>query len=247
MTMNELRRVGIFSDIHANLHAFKTVLDALDSENLDYIVCCGDVVGYGAFPNECCELLIERKFPVIAGNHDHAVLGLTDISYFNDVAKNAVLWTRKVLKKENEEFLRALPLTHKLGDMFFVHASPEAPADWNYILTMGEARANFRFFSEKFCFIGHSHQPFIIENLNEELSCPSTPEIEIRDDCRYLINVGSVGQPRDRNPNACYVIVDFEAKCVEIKRIHYDIQAAQEAIMANGLSQELAERLAYGW
>jgi len=246
-TNDDFRRVGIFSDIHSNLHALETVLKAIDEEEVDHLFCCGDIVGYGAFPNECCELLRERNCPIIAGNHDHAVLGITDISYFNDIAKHAVLWTRDILKPENEEFLRSLPLTHKAGDMLFVHSSPDSPRDWNYILTMGEARSNFNHFEEKFCFIGHSHQPFIIINHREDLSCPETPEIEILENRRYLINVGSVGQPRDRNSNTCYVIVDFEKNRVQIKRIPYNVRAAQEAIISSGLSHELAERLAYGW
>jgi len=247
MTTNESLRVGIFSDIHSNLHALQSVLSALDDEKVDHIYCCGDVVGYGAFPNECCELLKERNCPVIAGNHDHAVLGLTDISYFNDVAKNAVLWTREILSKDNEEYLRSLPLTMKLDNMFFVHSSPDHPEEWNYILTIGEARVNFHHFSEQFCFIGHSHQPFIIVNHNDDLACSEVPEIHIHNSNRYLINAGSVGQPRDRNPNACYVIADFEKNVVQIKRIPYSIKEAQDAILSNGLSHELAERLAYGW
>jgi len=246
-TSSEPRRVGIFSDIHSNLHALNAVLSAIDEEEVDHLFCCGDVVGYGAFPNECCQILKDRKCPVIAGNHDHAALGITDISYFNDVAKNAVLWTREVLTKENEEFLRALPLTHRMDNIFLVHSSPYNPEEWNYILTMGEARVNFHYFTEQFCFIGHSHQPFIIAKKEEDLSCPETPEIQILDNRRYLINVGSVGQPRDRNPNACYVIVDFEKRYLQIKRIPYDIKEAQEAILGSGLSHELAERLAYGW
>jgi len=245
--MNEFRRVGIFSDIHSNLHALQAVLDALDHEEVDHLFCCGDVVGYGAFPNECCDLLRNRNCPVIAGNHDHAVLGLTDISYFNEVAKHAVLWTRDILTPENEAFLRALPLTMKAGPMFFVHSSPDNPAEWNYILTMGEARLNFNHFTEQFCFIGHSHQPFIIINYHDDLSCPEHPEIEIMENRRYLINVGSVGQPRDRNPNACYMVVDFNTNRAHIKRIPYNISAAQEGIINHGLSHELAERLSYGW
>ena len=245
--MSDMRRIGIFSDIHSNLHALQAVLEALDHENVDHLFCCGDIVGYGAFPNECCELLMERACPVIAGNHDHAALGLTDISYFNDVAKMAVIWTRQELKSENEEFLRSLPLTITEEPMFFVHSSPDSPADWNYILTMGEARANFNHFTQKFCFIGHSHQPFIIINNNDELACPESPRIETMDGRRYLVNVGSVGQPRDRNPNACYVVLDLEQNVLEIKRVPYDVRAAQEAIISRNLSQDLAERLAYGW
>lgn len=245
--MNDIRRVGVFSDIHSNLHALQAVIEAMEKENLDRLYCCGDVVGYGAFPNECCNLLRERHIPTIAGNHDHAALGVTDISYFNDVAKMAVLWTREVLNPENDKFLRSLPLTISEDDMFFVHSSPDAPSEWNYILTMGEARTNFNFFNQKLCFIGHSHQPFIIVNHNDDLSCPETPRIDLLENRRYLVNVGSVGQPRDRNPRACYVVIDFSENYLEIKRINYDIKAAQEAILEQQLSPELAERLEYGW
>jgi predicted phosphodiesterase len=247
MTMTEFKKVGIFSDIHSNLHALKAVLDAFKEEGVDHIFCCGDIIGYGAFPNECCDLLKKNNCPVTAGNHDHAVLGMTDISYFNEVAKKAVMWTRDVLSKENKEYIKSLPLTYSESDILCVHSSPDSPEEWNYILTMGEARVNFNHFTEQFCFIGHSHQPFIIINHNGDLVCPETPEIEFVEDRRYLINVGSVGQPRDRNPNACYVILDFENKKVEIKRTPYDIKAAQDAIINEGLSRELAERLAYGW
>lgn len=242
------KRVGVISDIHGNLHALEAVLEQLDSENVDMIVCCGDVVGYGARPNECVDLIRSREIPTIAGNHDHAALLLTDISNFNDIAKSAVLWTKKVLREDNMDFLRELPLTLRdtANNVFYVHASPREPGEWHYILTMGEARTNFNYYTEQICFIGHSHQPFIIENNEGDLACPTRPEIEIKEGCRYLINVGSVGQPRDHNPRPCYVVVDFEAKTLEIKRKDYDLESAQEAIISAGLPRELSERLAHG-
>jgi predicted phosphodiesterase len=242
------KRVGVISDIHGNLHALEAVLEQLQKENVDMIVCSGDVVGYGARPNECVEAIRKLKIPTIAGNHDHAALLLTDISNFNEIAKAAVLWTKRVLTEENMEFLRQLPLTLKdtANNVFYVHASPKEPGEWNYILTMGEARTNFNYFTEQVCFIGHSHQPFIIENDEGNLACPTRPEIELREGRRYLINVGSVGQPRDHNPRACFVIVDFEAKKLEIRRCDYDLAGAQQAIISAGLPRELAERLAHG-
>jgi predicted phosphodiesterase len=242
------KRIAIFSDIHANYHALQAVAEAIDKENVDLTVCCGDVVGYGARPNECVEYIRKNEIPVIAGNHDHACLLLTDISNFNDIAKAAVIWTKQVLTADNVSFLRQmrLSITDKANNVFFVHASPKDPGEWNYILTMGEARTNFNYFDQQICFIGHSHQPFIIENEAGNLACPSKPEIDIRDNRRYLINVGSVGQPRDHNPEACYVICDLENKRLEIKRIPYDLQGAQRAIIEAGLPRELAERLAHG-
>jgi predicted phosphodiesterase len=138
------QRVGIFSDIHGNLQALERVLEELQNAEVDFTVCCGDVVGYGANPNECINVLRDRNIPTIAGNHDHAALSLIDITYFNDVAKRAITWTRQMLNPENEQFLRDLPMAIEAADMLFVHASPRSPEAWNYIITMGDARQSFQ-------------------------------------------------------------------------------------------------------
>lgn len=240
------RRVAVFSDIHGNLHALQRVLEHIDTSSVDFTVCCGDIVGYGANPGECIQLLIDRAIPTIAGNHDYAALGLVDITYFNEVAKRAITWTRQALTPENEQFLHELPIAIEMADMLFVHSSPRTPEAWNYVITMGDARQSFQHYGQRVCFIGHSHTPFIVENHEGKLSCPAAPAIKLRDGCRYLVNVGSVGQPRDRNPDACYAIYDREAMQVEIHRVEYDLDKAQEAIRQNGLPIELAERLSYG-
>jgi len=240
------KRIGIFSDIHGNVHALQRVLEDLRQENVDYMLCCGDVVGYGGNPNECVEILRENGIPTIAGNHDYAALGQVDISYFNDIARTAILWTREELKPENLAWLKELPLSVELNEMLFVHASPHQPENWNYIITMGQARVGFQHFRQKICFIGHSHTPFIVENNDGQLGCPENPRIKCRGNCRYLVNVGSVGQPRDRNPEACYTIYDREAQTVEIRRTDYDMSGAQETILSKGLPPELADRLTYG-
>lgn len=240
------RRVGIFSDIHGNVQALERVLQELETLDIDLTVCCGDVVGYGANPNECVEILREREIPTIAGNHDHAALGLIDITYFNEVAKRAILWTRDQLSPDNVEWLRGLEMSIEVADMLLVHASPRSPEAWNYVITMGDARQAFQHFGQRVCFIGHSHTPFIVENQANNLSCPDSPAITLRDACRYLVNVGSVGQPRDRNPDACFAIFDRSEGRIEIRRVEYDLPGAQEAIRSNGLPVELAERLQYG-
>jgi diadenosine tetraphosphatase ApaH/serine/threonine PP2A family protein phosphatase len=240
------KRVGIFSDIHGNMHALQSVLSELEKEEVDFTLCCGDVVGYGGNPNECVEVLRERQIPTIAGNHDFAALNLVDITYFNDIAREAIVWTRQEMKPENMDWLKELPLSIEVEDMLFVHASPNNPESWNYIITMGQARIGFQYFGQRVCFIGHSHTPFIVENNDGELSCPETPQIKMRENCRYLVNVGSVGQPRDRHPDACYAIYDREARTVEIRRVGYDMAGAQNSILSNGLPTELAERLAFG-
>jgi predicted phosphodiesterase len=239
-------RVGIFSDIHGNLHALETVLEELKKHNVDFTVCCGDVVGYGGNPNECIDLLRKNEIPTIAGNHDFAALSLVDIAFFNDVARQAMTWTREQLRPENMEFLRALPMSIQFEDMMFVHASPVDPELWNYVMTMGHARQAFQHFTERICFIGHSHTPFIVENCDNSLSCPDVPHIDMREGCRYLVNVGSVGQPRDRNPDAAYAIYDREKQHIEIHRVVYDIKGAQDNIRLQGLPDDLAERLTYG-
>lgn len=240
------RRVGAFSDIHGNLQALQKVLDCIAEKGVDLTVCCGDVVGYGANPNECIQLLRDKQIPTIAGNHDHAALSLIDVTYFNDVAKRAIAWTREQLTPENEQFLRDLPMTISVADMLFVHSSPQSPETWPYIITMGDARQSFMHFGQRVCFIGHSHTPFIVENCEGKLACPAVPAIRLKEGCRYLVNVGSAGQPRDHNPDACFAIYDRETLQVEIHRVEYDLAKAQDEIMAQGLPIELAKRLGYG-
>jgi diadenosine tetraphosphatase ApaH/serine/threonine PP2A family protein phosphatase len=240
------RKVAIFSDIHGNCPALEKVLGQVEKHGADFVVCCGDVVGYGANPNECIDLLRERNIPTIAGNHDYAALSRIDITYFNEIAKRSINWTRTALHPENEQWLKDLPMTIETGDMLFVHASPRSPEAWNYVITLGDARQAFKHFGQRVCFIGHSHTPFIVEHFEGTLSCPTVPSVETKEAHRYLVNVGSVGQPRDRNPEACYTIYDREAGKIDIQRVEYDIERAQEEIRKQGLPIELAERLVYG-
>jgi diadenosine tetraphosphatase ApaH/serine/threonine PP2A family protein phosphatase len=243
-----VRRIGIFSDIHGNLQALDAVLRVLENdEKVDRKYCCGDIVGYGGNPNECVDLIRGHDCPTVAGNHDHAALGLTDTSYFNEIAKTAIHWTGGILTPENVEFLRSLPMKLEEEDFLIVHASPKDPELWNYILTLGDARLNFQYFTQPICFVGHSHQPFIIEYADGNLSCPTQPYIDIMAGRGYLINVGSVGQPRDGNPDASYAVYDREEKRLQIKRVVYDLVGAQEAIRKQGLPLQLADRLNHGW
>jgi diadenosine tetraphosphatase ApaH/serine/threonine PP2A family protein phosphatase len=247
-TDGPIKKIGIFSDIHGNFQALKTVLRFLkEEEDVDRYFCCGDIVGYGGNPNECVDLIRSMDCPTVAGNHDHAALGLTDTSYFNEIAKMAIHWTGDVLTPENEEFLRNLPMRIEEEEILIVHSSPKDPEAWNYILTLGDARVNFDFFEQEICFIGHSHQPFIIDCWQGNLSCPSQPYVDVLKGHRYLINVGSVGQPRDGNPEASYAVYDRERKSIEIKRVEYDLTGAQEAIRKQGLPVQLADRLNHGW
>lgn len=246
-------RYGIYSDLHANLEALKVVLQKLTvEEKVDCLICLGDVVGYGANPNECIDLVKDKTKHVIAGNHDHAALDLTDIRYFNPYAKKAVHWTQEQLTQESHDYLHSLPLSlhFEEEDFMIVHATPSKPEAWNYIFSRQEARYEFNSFTEKVCFIGHSHQPLIIESENNEINViqahEGTDVVQLKEDCRYIINDGSVGQPRDRNPKSAYCIFDSDKMTVQIKRTGYDVEKAQKKIIDAGLPELLADRLATG-
>ena len=247
MTKKTPQKVAVISDIHSNLEALMAVLEDIEKEKVDKTICCGDIIGYGANPNECIDEIRKRNIPVVMGNHDSAALKLTDISHFNEIARRAIIWTRDNTTPENLKWIEKLPYTINEPPFFIVHSSPKDPQDWNYILTMGDARLSFQYFEGQICFIGHSHQPFFIELHDKNLYCPTQKTIVIKDDYRYLINVGSVGQPRDRNANAAYVICDLKNKLIQLKRLPYDIPQAQQKIINAGIPRELAERIAFGW
>ena len=249
MTTHEPRRLAVFSDVHSNLHALEAVLNAIDELGIKEMVCCGDVVGYGAYPNECVDILRRRNIPTLAGNHDHAALGLTDVNYFNEIAKLAVFWTRERLTPENAAWLRERPFTHEIGNKyFFVHASPFQPDQWGYVLTFGDARIAFERFSHTFCFIGHSHQPALVVKRGEDLSCPEESSVAIEKGCRYLINVGSVGQPRESQSGRLVRDGGPESRddCVSTGR-PTRCGPPRRRSRNEELPPELADRLGFGW
>lgn len=241
-------RYGIISDIHGNLEALDAVLGALSADQIDAYLCLGDLVGYGANPNECLERVWALTPHVIAGNHDHAAIGLADLMYFNRSAAEAVLWTMQVLTRQGRQYLRELPLVLRQPDLMAVHATPSKPEKWGYIFSLSQAAAEFRAFPEGLavCFIGHSHDPMIVESANG--FCRIVPALYCfqRPDARYLVNVGSVGQPRDGDPRAAHGVYDTTTGQIEIRRTGYDIPAAQKKIRKAGLPEFLAERLARG-
>jgi len=241
-------KIAILSDVHGNLEALLAVKKDLLKEKVDRIVFLGDIVGYGANPNECIEELTELTSYIVAGNHDWAAVGKTDISYFNPVAKEAIIWTSKMLNTYNYNFLSNLPLKGSMHDFLYVHASPFRPENWYYIFSTQDARFQFEHFSEDICFVGHSHVPVII--LKEEDSIKSfypTDIFYLSKGCKCIINVGSVGQPRDTNPYSAYGIYDTEKRSFLLKRVSYDIKTAQDKILKAGLPPSLARRLEIGW
>ncbi len=239
-------RIAIISDIHGNLEALQSILEHIKSQDINEIVCLGDVIGYGANPNECTDIIKETCKVVIAGNHDFAATGKTDISFFNPYAKQAVLWTKNVLTAASFEYISNLPFHEYVNERIYVHATPLRPENWGYIMSNFEALKEFGYFSQKVCFVGHSHFPIIIEFQDGKCQFVRNSEITLQDEKRYIINVGSVGQPRDGNVRACYIIYNIEAKHIQYHRVEYDIATTQKKIRDAGLPEILAERLAQG-
>jgi len=232
--------------VHSNLEAFKVVLFELERESPDQILFLGDIIGYGPDPNECIEKIREVADIVLAGNHDHAAIGLMDLSYFNPYAREAIEWTISELTQEGKTYLRGLPLTERIDDLFLVHATPKRPQDWNYIFTLEDAIESFRYFSQRVCLIGHSHVPVIIGIDNSGRLNLLKDEVRVEKGHRYIINVGSVGQPRDGNPDAAYAIYDTEDSSVRIKRVSYNYHKTQEKMKKAGLPEFLIQRLGGG-
>ena len=239
-------RYALISDIHGNLQALRAVLKTLENCQIDQYLCLGDVVGYGANPNECVRLVRNLTDKTVAGNHDYAAVGLTDISNFNPHASEAVRWTARHLSEENKQYLKTLPLWLKVGSSNLVHSTPQRPELWDYILSPYDALTAFSYFEGDICFVAHSHRPMTFIQGPGGLQWDFSDRIQILSDSRYIINTGSIGQPRDRDPRACFALLDTETSEVRIQRVEYDISGAQAAIRAAGLPEILADRLQYG-
>lgn len=231
-------RIAIISDIHSNLEALTAALNVIDGQAVDEIICLGDTVGYGANPNECLSLVRERCRFILRGNHEAAITDIADIDSFTENARTAVLWTRNQLTADHLQFLRSLPLTVSYEQLLFVHASPNDPSTWEYIMNEWDASLALQSFSESICFIGHTHIPAIFSAGGEERA--------IVKGNRYLINVGSIGQPRDRNPQLSFGIFDSTAWTYKIFRVSYDVQTASKKIVAANLPLMLGQRLFLG-
>ena len=236
-------KAAIISDIHANLEALKAVLKSIEQYDVDAVYCLGDTVGYGPNPNECIELVREKCLYVLLGNHDHAAIDKTKLEYFNPYARAAVFWTREHLTPKNKEYLASLPYTHQNDEMLMVHASPSNPAHWYYIQKPYEAQIEMQSFSQSLCFIGHSHMPVIFS----ESDVFRGPFYNFEAGKKYIVNVGSVGQPRDGNHKACYALYDLRAKSLSYIRLEYEVQQTYSKILKAGLPPFLAERLLKGY
>jgi predicted phosphodiesterase len=244
-------RCLVVSDIHSNLEAFEAVLS--DAGSVDELWCLGDLVGYGPDPNACVALLQSKPHICIAGNHDWAALGRLDLAEFNADARAAALWTRKQLTPSSLAFLEALPqeLPEPLHERFWLaHGSPCHPI-WEYILDARSATAAFGCFDAGYCFHGHTHVPILIRQAGNRgrdrlVWVQPSEDLHKLGPERVLVNPGSVGQPRDGNPQASYMLLDLEALTLELRRVDYPYGRTQAKMRDCGLPGRLATRLAYG-
>ena len=238
---------AVISDIHGNLEALEAVLRDVP-DGTERIHCLGDVIGYGASPNECCDLVREKEMPLISGNHDLAVTDLaTDLAWFNPIAAAAVRWTREQLTEENANFLLTRPRTMQEEGILCVHGSVRDPDE--YILNGAVARENLDVLKKEYpgvrvCFFGHTHVKTVAPSPDDM----SSATFDLGSDGPYLVNPGSVGQPRDGDTFASYVLAEDapDGAQVTYRLVEYDVEKAQTKIRAAGLPSILADRLAYG-
>ncbi len=260
-------KIAVFSDVHGNLEAYRaSVLDIARRGDVEALWCLGDVVGYGADPERCLEItaalagaappeldgemadavgaLAGKLRYVVLGNHDAAALGDQIINYFNDAARTAALWTAEELSPQACSLLQNFPLTATEGDVLLVHSTPVRPQEFNYITSIADAEEAFAATDAGVVFFGHTHQGGVVAEGGGNPRAVPASEFGAGD--RYLVNVGSVGQPRDGDPRACYVVYDTNEVGLEFVRVPYDVEAAAAKIRGAGLPRVLADRLYYG-
>ena len=242
-------RIGVVSDIHSNLDAFRTVLDHMGP--VDQVWCLGDTVGYGPEPNECVQTLAALPHLAVAGNHDSAAIGRLGIEGFNPHAAAAARWTMDRLTNTSREYLSGLALKTESGEFTLAHGSPRDPT-WEYVLSASAAEASFRCFAGRFCLVGHTHVPsvFVRVESGEVSAHQIVDQVELELDqpgARFILNPGSVGQPRDQDPRAAYLIVDTDPPRASWHRVAYPIESTQRKMRRAGLPLPLIERLSVGW
>ena len=238
-------KYAVIADIHANLEAFRVVLEDAKRQNCTHYVCLGDVVGYNANPKECLDIIRDMGMPCVKGNHDEYCSSDTNLEGFNPHAAEAIHWTRQQLTEEDRQWLKELKYIRLVASFQVVHATLDGPQRWGYVFDRLAAAASFTYQNTAVCFFGHTHVPvaFIRDSV---VRGGTYSKFKIETGRKYFINVGSVGQPRDSNPKAAYALYDMDESSVELRRLDYDITAAQSKIMAAGLPPRLAERLALG-
>src|ERR1041385_5695338 len=215
-------KYAIIADIHANLEAFNTVLADIKAQNCTHVACLGDVVGYNANPKECLDIVRGMNIPVVKGNHDEYCSTENDLEGFNPHAAEAINWTRDKLTEEDRQWLRDLKYIRLLANFTLVHATLDGPQRWGYVFDKLAAAASFTYQNTSVCFFGHTHVPvaFIRDTM---VRGGTYSKFKVEPGRKYFVNVGSVGQPRDNNPKAAYVVFDIDASTIELRRLDYDI------------------------
>lgn len=246
-------QIAIFSDVHANVDALEPVVEAYRNHepSIDEYICLGDVVGYGARPNRCCDIVRELDATTVIGNHDAAVCGRMDYSYYYDAARNALDWHANRLREEHHEWLESLAYREDFedDDVAFCHGSPINLEDFEYVFSLDQANGLLEHWDELpwLTFIGHSH---LTKSYSLDPQEGATeligPELEFNDDKKYIVTAGSVGQPRDNDNRACYGVYDTEQQTFRFHRLEYDVREAARKIFESELSSDFAKRLFFG-
>jgi predicted phosphodiesterase len=242
-------RYAIISDVHGNIEALDAILKRFEEiGGIDRYYCLGDIVGYGAEPQACCDRIRELCEVTLLGNHDAAVAGRMDYSYYYDAAREALDWCRERLSAENMAWLEGLPYTHRLGPVELSHGSPYQPEEYDYIFALEQAREVARLKEDlaEVTFIGHSHLTKVFAVTEDEALDVVAPKFALRDGMKYIITVGSVGQPRDYDPRACAGLYDTEKREFEYVRVEYDVESQRQKIIDAGLAHNFGTRLLLG-
>jgi predicted phosphodiesterase len=238
-------KYAVIADIHANLEALEVVLKDTKEQKCTHYCCVGDVVGYNANPKECLDIIRDMGMPCVKGNHDEYCSSEEDLEGFNPHAAEAVNWTRRQLSKEDRQWLRDLKYVRLVASFSMVHATLDGPQRWGYVFDRLAAAASLTYQNTAVCFFGHTHVPvaFVRDSV---VRGGTYSKFKVEPGKKYFVNVGAVGQPRDGNPKAGYVIYDLDEGTIELRRLDYDIPKAQKKILEAGLPTRLADRLALG-
>jgi predicted phosphodiesterase len=239
-------KYAVLSDIHSNLEALQVVLKHTEQQKCTHYICLGDIVGYGPNPRECLQIIRELNCPVVMGNHDEYCATNHDLAGFNLMASDAIKWTREQLDEDEKNWLHGLKYVRNVESFTIVHATLDLPEKWAYVFDKLAASASFNYQHTSVCFNGHTHVPIAFVRGPTGIQGGLYTRIKIEVGRKYFINVGSIGQPRDRNPKASYVIFDLINNLIELHRLNYDIPTTQKKIRAAGLPVSLADRIAQG-
>lgn len=239
-------RYALISDIHSNYDALSAVLPAIEHAGVDVICCLGDIVGYGAEPGLCIDTLRQRNVLCILGNHDAAALGNFEIEYFNTDAQTSIYWTQARLTQEERDYLSQLPLTLTMDSFAAAHGAPKSPAAFEYVLSLEDAFLSFAALAERLMFVAHSHTPVNFMTDEESIWADMQTSYTLEENVRAIVNIGSVGQPRDGDARAAFCLYDSATGKIDLVRVPYDVDSAARKILDAQLPPINAHRLFLG-